>query len=192
MRATLLKVLAALAALLALVGLLALGRMWWDSRLPSTYNVMDFGSNEFGGGAVPPGHHSGGVGVDGLKGPSSGKPDARFKLTAKQGTIRLPSGRTIDALTFDGKSPGPELRVRRGDLVEVTLRNEDVDTGVTIHWHGVDVSNAEDGVAGVTQDAVLPGAATRTASAPSSRAHSGTTRISRRRTKCGAACSAPS
>ena len=37
------------------------------------------------------------------------------------------------------------------------LRNEDVGVGVTIHWHGVDVPNAEDGVAGVTQNAVLPG-----------------------------------
>src|SRR5215208_4821602 len=157
MRATLLKVLAAVAALLALAGLVALGRMWWDSRLPSTYNVMDVGSHELGGGAVPAGHHSGGVSVDGLKGPQGGAPDARFTLTARQGPIRLPSGRTIDALTFDGKSPGPELRVRRGDLVEVTLRNGDVDTGVTIHWHGVDVPNAEDGVAGVTQDAVMPG-----------------------------------
>jgi FtsP/CotA-like multicopper oxidase with cupredoxin domain len=47
--------------------------------------------------------------------------------------------------------------VHQGDLVEVVLRNEDVADGVTIHWHGVDVPNAEDGVAGVTQDAVLPG-----------------------------------
>jgi FtsP/CotA-like multicopper oxidase with cupredoxin domain len=70
--------------------------------------------------------------------------------------VRLASGRTIDGLTFNGRSPGPELRVRRGQLVEVTLRNEDVDGGVSIHWHGLDVPNAEDGVAGVTQDAVLP------------------------------------
>ena len=28
---------------------------------------------------------------------------------------------------------------------------------MTIHWHGIDVPNAEDGVAGVTQDAVRPG-----------------------------------
>src|SRR5215210_723463 len=157
MRATVLKVLAAVGALLALAALLALGRMWWDSRLPSTYNVMDFGSHDFGGGAVPAGHHSGGVSVDGLKGPQGGAPDARFTLTAKQGTMRLPSGRTIDALTFDGRSPGPELRVRQGDLVEVTLRNEDVAQGVTIHWHGADVPNAEDGVAVVTQDDVPPG-----------------------------------
>ena len=40
----------------------------------------------------------------------------------------------------------------------MTLRNEDVKDGVTIHWHGVDLPNAEDGVAGVTQNAVLPGA----------------------------------
>ena len=47
--------------------------------------------------------------------------------------------------------------MRQGDLVEVTLVNEDIEQGVTIHWHGIDVPNAEDGVAGVTQDAVLPG-----------------------------------
>jgi FtsP/CotA-like multicopper oxidase with cupredoxin domain len=72
-------------------------------------------------------------------------------------TIRLSPGREVDALTFDGRSPGPELRVRQGDLVQVELRNEDVEQGVTIHWHGIDVPNAEDGVAGVTQNAVLPG-----------------------------------
>ena len=30
---------------------------------------------------------------------------------------------------------------------------------MTLHWHGVDVPNAEDGVAGVTQDAVPVGGA---------------------------------
>ena len=71
--------------------------------------------------------------------------------------LRLASGRTVRGLTFNGTSPGPELRVRQGDLVEVELANADVQQGVTIHWHGVDVPNAEDGVAGVTQNAVLPG-----------------------------------
>ena len=64
---------------------------------------------------------------------------------AHEATIRLASGREVDALTFDGRSPGPELRVTQGDLVEVTLANEDVDVGVTIHWHGVDVPNARTG-----------------------------------------------
>ena len=43
---------------------------------------------------------------------------------------------------------------RQGQLIEVQLRNESVADGVTLHWHGVDVPNAMDGVAGVTQDAV--------------------------------------
>ena len=47
--------------------------------------------------------------------------------------------------------------MRQGDLVEVKLVNEDISEGVSIHWHGVDVPNREDGVAGVTQDAVRPG-----------------------------------
>src|SRR6478736_4591746 len=37
------------------------------------------------------------------------------------------------------------------------LVNKSVPGGVTLHWHGVDVPNADDGVAGVTQDAVRPG-----------------------------------
>jgi FtsP/CotA-like multicopper oxidase with cupredoxin domain len=139
-------------------------KAWYDSRLPATYNVMSLGHTEYGGGPVPPGHAghdghgqiSGGVSVADLRGPG-GVPDDRFRLTARAATIRLSSGRTVDALTFDSRSPGPELRVRQGDLVEVDLRNEDVAGGVTIHWHGVHVPNGEDGVAGVTQDAVLPG-----------------------------------
>jgi FtsP/CotA-like multicopper oxidase with cupredoxin domain len=47
--------------------------------------------------------------------------------------------------------------VQQGDVVEVRLENVDVEAGVTIHWHGYDVPNGEDGVAGVTQDSVLPG-----------------------------------
>ena len=71
--------------------------------------------------------------------------------------MRLASGKVVDALTFNGRVPGPELRVHTGDLVEVALRNKDVKEGVTIHWHGVDVPNADDGVAGVTQNAVPVG-----------------------------------
>ena len=94
--------------------------------------------------------------VTDLHGPA-GVPQRRFTLTAEHAEVRLASGRTVEALTFNGTVPGPELRVHQGDLVEVTLRNKDVKDGVTIHWHGVDLPNAEDGVAGVTQNAVPPG-----------------------------------
>ncbi|MFI7232539.1 multicopper oxidase family protein [Nonomuraea angiospora] len=78
-------------------------------------------------------------------------------LTAAHGKVKLASGREIDALTFNGQAPGPQIRVKKGELLEVTLLNTDVKEGVTLHWHGVDVPNAEDGVPGVTQEAVMPG-----------------------------------
>jgi FtsP/CotA-like multicopper oxidase with cupredoxin domain len=131
---------------LALLGIV--GYAWYDSRLPDTYSAMDYSILDYGGG--PPQNHTQHphLRVDRLTGPRNGTPDVRVTLTA---------ARTGDAWAFNGRVPGPELRVRQGDLVEVTLVNRDIDDGVTIHWHGVDVPNAEDGVAGVTQDAVLPG-----------------------------------
>ena len=141
----------ALLAGLALLGLL--GWAWWQSRLPGRYDVTAYGEADLGGG---PGASGSELNVAGLKGPS-GRPDYRVTLTAEKASIRLTSGAKVDAWTFNGRAPGPELRVHQGDLVEVTLVNRDLGDGVTIHWHGVDVPNAEDGVAGVTQDSVAPG-----------------------------------
>ena len=147
-----------------------------SSALPDRFGMashenVDFGGGpEAGHGAVPgSGHPHGGartahgpgqghpVSLAGLTGPREGEPDRRFVLTARETGVRLSSGESVEAWGFDGEAPGPELRVRQGDLVEVTLVNEDVQSGTTIHWHGVDVPNAEDGVAGLTQDAVMPG-----------------------------------
>ena len=83
-------------------------------------------------------------------------PVRSFRLVARQESVVLSSGRTVEAWTF-GSLPGPEIRVQQGDLVEVTLENRDIADGVTLHWHGYPVPNGEDGVAGVTQDAVAPG-----------------------------------
>jgi FtsP/CotA-like multicopper oxidase with cupredoxin domain len=71
--------------------------------------------------------------------------------------VRLASGREIDGYTINGATPGPKIVARQGQLIEVRLRNASVGDGVSLHWHGVDVPNAEDGVAGVTQDAVTVG-----------------------------------
>jgi len=141
----------ALLAGLALLGWL--GWAWWQSRLPGRYDVTAYGEADLGGG---PGASGRGLSVARLRGPT-GRPDYRVTLTAEKASIRLASGARVDAWTFDGRSPGPGLRVHEGDLVEVTLVNRDIGDGVTIHWHGVDVPNAEDGVAGVTQDSVAPG-----------------------------------
>ncbi|MET7968414.1 multicopper oxidase family protein [Micromonospora sp. NPDC005305] len=85
-----------------------------------------------------------------------GEPTRRFTLTAGTATVRV-GGRDVAAWAFDGQVPGPELTAVVGDVLEVTLRNRDVARGVTLHWHGYDVPNSQDGVPGVTQAAVLPG-----------------------------------
>ncbi|QRG67108.1 multicopper oxidase family protein [Brevibacillus choshinensis] len=97
------------------------------------------------------------VSVTELTGPQTGAPDRRFTLTAQKAKILLPSGKVVEAWTYNGRYPGPELRAKQGELIEVVLENKDISEGVTIHWHGLNVPNAEDGVAGATQDAVLPG-----------------------------------
>ncbi|MEV4655925.1 multicopper oxidase family protein [Micromonospora sp. NPDC049301] len=85
-----------------------------------------------------------------------GEPTRRFTLTAGTATARV-SGRDVAAWAFNAQVPGPELTATVGDVLEVTLRNRDIARGVTLHWHGYDVPNGQDGVPGVTQAAVLPG-----------------------------------
>jgi FtsP/CotA-like multicopper oxidase with cupredoxin domain len=58
---------------------------------------------------------------------------------------------------YNGTVPGPTLRIKRGDELRVRLVNELAEP-TTIHWHGVRLSNALDGVPQLTQPAVAPGA----------------------------------
>jgi FtsP/CotA-like multicopper oxidase with cupredoxin domain len=79
-------------------------------------------------------------------------------ITARNGTANL---RGSDAgptpiRGFEGIVPGPALRVKRGEELKVRLVNELV-TDTTIHWHGVRVPNAMDGVSGLTQPPAAPG-----------------------------------
>jgi manganese oxidase len=81
----------------------------------------------------------------------------RFELTVEQAAWELLPGVQTEAVTFNGTVPGPTIRVTEGDSVEVAVRN-DLDEPTSIHWHGLHVPNDQDGVAGVTQDPIAPGA----------------------------------
>ena len=59
--------------------------------------------------------------------------------------------------SYDAALPGPTLRIKRGEELRVRLINE-LPEPTSIHWHGVRVPNAMDGVAGLTQAPVAPGA----------------------------------
>jgi FtsP/CotA-like multicopper oxidase with cupredoxin domain len=58
---------------------------------------------------------------------------------------------------YDGTIPGPTLRLKRGEELSVRLVNELAEP-TTIHWHGLRLPNAMDGVPLLTQPAVAPGA----------------------------------
>ena len=149
------RTLVAVVAALAL--LVPVGWMWADSLVPTPYSVMDMGTPDFGGG---PGEHAGhamtGPAVDTLREPP-GPADVDVTLEARVGRVTLPSGRVIDGYSLNGTTPGPEIRAVEGQMVQVRLVNADVPEGVTLHWHGYDVPAGDDGVAGVTQDAVPVG-----------------------------------
>lgn len=98
--------------------------------------------------------------VSELRGPTAPAPGGtvrRFELAAQKASVTLASGASVEAWTYNTTAPGPEITALEGDLLEVTLTNVDIESGVTLHWHGYDVPNAEDGAPGVTQEAVLPG-----------------------------------
>ena len=146
--------------ILATIAIVApLGWMWQASRMPAAYSVMDMGYLDYGSGVQSNGHghHSGPArSITELVADPSRPADVRVDLVTRQQELNI-GGRSVAGFTVNGSSPGPEIRLRQGQLVEVHLRNESVAAGVALHWHGVDVPNAMDGVAGVTQDAVPVG-----------------------------------
>ena len=79
-----------------------------------------------------------------------------FELTTK--TVRWNFGEGIEqvAWTYNGMVPGPLIRVVEGDTVRFVVKNE-LPEATTIHWHGIEVPNAMDGVPGMTQEAIQPG-----------------------------------
>lgn len=79
-----------------------------------------------------------------------------INLTAKASNLEVQPGKVLPVWTFNNSVPGPQIRVKQGDTVKINLKNE-LTVPVSIHWHGVPVPNAMDGIPGVTQNAVQPG-----------------------------------
>ena len=57
---------------------------------------------------------------------------------------------------YNGACPGPMLRRRRGDMLNVTVTN-DLSVPTTVHWHGIRNANEMDGVPNLTQAPIEPG-----------------------------------
>ena len=57
---------------------------------------------------------------------------------------------------YGGVMPGPEIRLSQGARLRCRFVNE-LPQASSVHWHGVRIDNAMDGVVGLTQTAVEPG-----------------------------------
>lgn len=58
--------------------------------------------------------------------------------------------------SYDAQVPGPLLRYRQGDTLRIRAHNR-LPEATTIHWHGLRLPNAMDGVPHLTQDPIAPG-----------------------------------
>ena len=65
-------------------------------------------------------------------------------------------GPVVATWSYGGQIPGPEIRVRKGQVVQALLANR-LPAGTTVHWHGVAIRNDMDGVPGMTQGPVAAG-----------------------------------
>ncbi len=79
-------------------------------------------------------------------------------MTPRAGLRQLASGGhpATPIWGYDGRVPGAEIRVRQGEWVERRLQNA-LPRPTTVHWHGIRIDNAMDGVPGLTQNPVPPG-----------------------------------
>ena len=96
----------------------------------------------------------------GLRGavPSGSPQRVETALRAAAGKVRLvpePYPET-PAWCYGGRVPGPEIRVRQGQRLRVMAAN-DLAEPTTVHWHGVRLPHAMDGVPHLTQPPIEPG-----------------------------------
>ena len=88
-----------------------------------------------------------------------------FHLTAEPVTIHFPDmsdpngagRRPIFAWGYNGSVIGPTIEVVEGDRVRIIVQNNLSDP-TTVHWHGLHVPIEMDGVEGISQDPIQPGA----------------------------------
>jgi manganese oxidase len=65
-------------------------------------------------------------------------------------------GNWMNFFGYNGTMPGPTIEAVQGDRVRFVVHNH-LPEMTTIHWHGLELPIEEDGVPGITQDAIMPG-----------------------------------
>ncbi|HEX9342146.1 MAG TPA: multicopper oxidase family protein [Actinomycetota bacterium] len=140
---------------LGLVGVLGWKGAWAEARLGEARAALgDLGLPLPG--LHGPGAASASAGIaDGAGG--GGARTVRATLSAQPVTIDL-GGPVVRTWAYGDALPGPLLRGRVGDTLEVAVRNH-LPQATTVHWHGMAIPNPMDGVPNLTQQPIAPGAA---------------------------------
>ncbi|MFD7746193.1 multicopper oxidase family protein [Streptomyces sp. NPDC059698] len=84
-------------------------------------------------------------------------PVREVSLTAARTRLDLGGGRTVASWAYGDRLPGSEVRVTAGDTLALTLANH-LPEPTSLHWHGLALRNDMDGVPGLTQRSIGPGA----------------------------------
>ncbi|MFC3325028.1 multicopper oxidase family protein [Mesorhizobium cantuariense] len=82
--------------------------------------------------------------------------ERRIRVAPSQARLSGPGGPQTAVWAYDRTVPGPALRLRQGEPIRITVENE-LDEDTTVHWHGIRLPNAMDGVPGLTQKPIKPG-----------------------------------
>lgn len=78
------------------------------------------------------------------------------RLTAVETRLDL-GGPEVKTWAYGDRLPGREVRVTAGDTLALTLANH-LPQATSLHWHGIALRNDMDGVPGLTQRSIAPGA----------------------------------
>lgn len=91
--------------------------------------------------------------------PSAAAPVKRseslFRILASE--LNPDGAKMVQGVTVGGNLPGPELRVREGEVFRVLVDNRLGEQPTSIHWHGLLLPSAMDGVPGISQAPIPPG-----------------------------------
>jgi FtsP/CotA-like multicopper oxidase with cupredoxin domain len=62
----------------------------------------------------------------------------------------------VAAMAYNGQVPGPRIRLTVGDRARFVVKNE-LPEETTVHWHGQQIPNEQDGAGPITQRPIQPG-----------------------------------
>jgi FtsP/CotA-like multicopper oxidase with cupredoxin domain/plastocyanin len=79
-----------------------------------------------------------------------------FDLTTSEIDWEVEPGKVVKAMAYNGIVPGPTIRVNVGDKLKIVVTNKMTES-TAVHFHGLTVPNAMDGVPDITQPPIKPG-----------------------------------